>query len=82
VDIRRADLYDADLHPATVVLMFLLPNVYERLLPEFDRMRPGTRIVSHQFRIPGVKPTEARTVPSSDGLDHPVYLYVTPLERE
>jgi SAM-dependent methyltransferase len=82
VDIRRADLFDADLRPATVVLMFLMPSVNERLIPQFDRMRPGTRIVSHQFRIPGVKPTGARAVPASDGLDHPVYLYVTPLERE
>lgn len=82
VEVRQADLFDADLRPASVVLMFLLPSVNERLVPEFDRMRPGTRIVSHNFRIPGIKPAETRTVRASDHLDHPVYLYVTPLVRE
>ncbi|MBX9627608.1 MAG: methyltransferase domain-containing protein [Gemmataceae bacterium] len=81
VTFRRADLFDEDFRPATVVLMYLMTTVNERLVPQFDRMRPGTRIVSHHFRIPGIKPAEKRMIPA-DGLEHPVFVYVTPLERE
>jgi cyclopropane fatty-acyl-phospholipid synthase-like methyltransferase len=44
------DLFEADLGPATVVTLFLLPRVNQELIPKLKReLRPGTRIVSHQF---------------------------------
>ena len=44
------DLFDADISEATVVALFLLPRVNARLMPKLKReLRPGTRIVSHQF---------------------------------
>jgi len=44
------DLFDADISRATVVTLFLLPRTNQDLIPKLKReLRPGTRIVSHQF---------------------------------
>ena len=45
------DLFDVDLAPATVVTMYLLPDFNAKLLPRLLRLRPGTRIVSHDGGI-------------------------------
>jgi SAM-dependent methyltransferase len=83
VTIRQADLFDLDLSPATVVTLFLMPDVNARLVPQLERLRPGSRIVSHQFSMGGVKPRKVLQVHSRDDqLDHTVYLWVTPLEKE
>jgi SAM-dependent methyltransferase len=44
------DLFQADIHEATVVTLFLLPKLNLQLIPKFRReLKPGTRIVSHKF---------------------------------
>jgi cyclopropane fatty-acyl-phospholipid synthase-like methyltransferase len=44
------DLFEADISQATVVTLFLLPRINQELIPKLRReLRPGTRIVSHQF---------------------------------
>jgi len=44
------DLFEADIRPATVVTLFLLPRLNQQLIPKLRReLRPGTRVVSHQF---------------------------------
>ena len=68
----NADLFDADISEATVVTLFLLPRLNVRLMPKLRRqLRPGARIVSHQFDM-GAEwpPDESRDV---DGLT--VYLW-------
>jgi hypothetical protein len=46
------DLFDADLSEATVVAVFLLPRLLDRLLPKLRReLRPGARIVSNQYHF-------------------------------
>ncbi len=54
------DLFDADLRAATVVALFLMPRVNERLVPKLRReLRPGARIVSHQFTLGDEWPPDA-----------------------
>ena len=44
------DLFEADISQATVVTLFLLPRINQDLMPKLkQQLRPGTRIVSHQF---------------------------------
>ena len=44
------DLFEADISEATVVTLFLLPRLNQELMPKLkQQLRPGTRIVSHQF---------------------------------
>ncbi len=51
------NLFDADLHDATVVTLYLLPDVNLRLRPKLLKdLKVGTRIVSHQFDMGDWKP--------------------------
>jgi Methyltransferase domain len=56
---RKADLFTVDLSPADVVTLYLLREVNARLLPQFKQLKPGARVVSYEFDIPGHPP--ART---------------------
>lgn len=48
----EGDLFDVDISPATVVTLYLSPTVNNRLEPKLRaQLRPGARIVSHQFGI-------------------------------
>ena len=60
------DIFDVDLSPATVVTIYLFPEVNARLLPKLRReLRPGTRIVSHQYPIGDWKPDRWTQIESS-----------------
>ncbi len=83
VTIRRADIFTLDLRDADVVAFFLMPTVNVRLIPQLERLKPGSRIVSHAFSMKGAKPAKVIEVPSKeDGLVHVLYLWVTPLQKE
>jgi SAM-dependent methyltransferase len=56
VSIRRENVFDVDLSPATVVTLYLLPEINVRLIPQLEKLRPGSRIVSHDFDMEGVIP--------------------------
>ena len=47
------DLFEADLGKATVVTMYLSPSIMKTLEPRLRALKKGTRIVSHQFAMPG-----------------------------
>jgi SAM-dependent methyltransferase len=50
----EGDLFTADISPATVVTLYLSTSVLRQLEPKLrSELRPGTRIVSHQFWLPG-----------------------------
>lgn len=52
VEFRCQDIFEADFSPATVVTMYLLPDVNSRLRPAILRtLKPGTRVVSHSFDL-------------------------------
>jgi ribosomal protein L11 methylase PrmA len=53
------DLFKADIHEATVVTLYLLQSINERLRPKLVReLKPGTRIVSHVFNMGPEWPAE------------------------
>jgi SAM-dependent methyltransferase len=83
VQVIRGDIFKQDLTPATVVTLYLLPNVNERLRPQLDALRPGTRIVSHMYSIKGARPVKKIEVHSDETrLVHLVYLWVAPIDWE
>src|SRR5215510_912125 len=45
------DLFQTDLREATVITMYLLPTINARLVPTLRALRPGTRIVSHNYDL-------------------------------
>jgi precorrin-6B methylase 2 len=58
----KADLFETDFSDATVVTMFLLPNINMRLRPKLLDMKPGTRIVSNSFTMEDWQPDATETV--------------------
>jgi len=70
----RGDLFQADLSGATVVALYLSPDVMTRLRPRLEALRPGTRIVSHQFTLGDWEPDESMTAEN-----RPAYLWVVPV---
>jgi SAM-dependent methyltransferase len=83
VRIEQRDIFELDLSPASVVALYLLPELNVRLLPQLERLRPGSRIVSHDFDIAGVVPKQELTLqPDPAGPRHGVYLFETPLVRQ
>jgi outer membrane protein assembly factor BamB/protein-L-isoaspartate O-methyltransferase len=82
VTIEKKDLFAADLSGADVIALYLLPRMNTRLLPQLEKLKAGSRIVSHEFPIPGVRPDQEITVKSSeDGVKHTIYLWTTPLKK-
>jgi len=57
VTFRQEDLFKADFREATVITLYLLPDLNVKLRPKlWAEMKPGTRIVSHQFDMGTWKP--------------------------
>jgi SAM-dependent methyltransferase len=52
------DLFTFDFSEATVVTVFLLPQMLAQLLPKFRALTPGARIVSHQYHLGDDRPAE------------------------
>ena len=61
-EFRQADIFEADFSQATVVTMYLLPELNLRLRPTLFAMRPGTRVVSHSFDMGDWQPDEQARV--------------------
>ncbi len=75
VAFHRQDLFKFDISQATVVTMYLLPSVNLRLRPRLlKELKPGTRIVSHDFTMEDWQPDEKSTVRKN------VFLWIVPAE--
>jgi len=86
VTIEQRDIFNVDLSPATVVTLYLLPELNVRLIPQLEKLAPGSRIVSHDFDMEGVDPERTWTVIAKDhaspkNREHYVYLWKTPLKK-
>jgi hypothetical protein len=84
VKIEQRDIFTVDVSPATVVCLYLLPNLNAKLVPQLQKMKPGSRVVTHDFRIPGYKHVKEVRVDAGEGFarEHTVYLYIIPLQKE
>jgi SAM-dependent methyltransferase len=82
VKFEENDLFQADIRPATVVTLFLLPNINIKLKPKLlADLKPGTRIVSNTFDMGDWKPEKEATVGDDDAdtfLSHRLYLWIVP----
>jgi ribosomal protein L11 methylase PrmA len=86
VIIKQQDIFDLDLSKADVITLYLLPRLNVKLIPQLDKLKPGCRIVSHDFDMAGVRPKREISFDANDDKgnrrQHRVYLWVTPLEKE
>jgi precorrin-6B methylase 2 len=81
VTIANRDIFTLDLSKASVVTLYLLPTLNVKLIPQLEKLKPGSRIVSHDFDMKGVKPDKEITF-ETDGEEHTLYLWITPLKKE
>ncbi len=73
-EIRQQDILTVDLSPASVVTMYLLPDVNMKLRPNLlSQLKPGSRVVSHSFDMGDWKPDKVERV---DG--RTIYLWIIP----
>jgi ribosomal protein L11 methylase PrmA len=80
--IEQKDIFTLDLSGANVVTLYLLPSLNVKLIPQLEKLKPGSRIVSHDFDMEGVTPDQTVEVISDNGTQHLVYLWTTPLKKE
>jgi hypothetical protein len=87
VTFKAQDLFETDLRPATVISLYLLPDFNLKLRPTLLALKPGTRVVSHDWDMGDWKPDQTTVVPVPDkkvGLEKSskVHLWVVPARIE
>jgi SAM-dependent methyltransferase len=90
VTIQKADIFTLDLREASVVTLYLLPELNQRLRPQLRQLKPGSRIVSHDFDLRGAKPVVVyrMAAPSEFPLrrkahaQHTIFKWIVPWESE
>jgi hypothetical protein len=81
----EGDVLASDISGASVVTVYLLPFLIDKLQPRFLELKPGTRVVSHAFGMVGWKPDRAEAVRlekphPGQGDESMLYLWVVPAE--
>lgn len=74
VKFLQQDLFKTDLGQANVITMYLLPTVNRRLLPTLLKLKPGTRIVSHDFDLGDWQPDRKVTIRKN------IFLWIVPAQ--
>ncbi len=91
VTIRQADIFTLDLREASVVTLYLLSSLNVKLMPQLEKLKSGSRIVSHDFDMRGAKPVEVYDLTiEGHGFDadavfdngHTIYKWIVPWEKE
>ena len=82
VSIEQRDIFTLDLSEASVITLYLLESLNVKLIPQLEKLKPGTRIVSHDFGMQGiVTPDKTVTVATDNHQRHTIYLWVAPLTK-
>jgi SAM-dependent methyltransferase len=80
VTVERKDVLKADLQEASVVTLYMGKELNARLIPQLRQLRPGARIVSHEFDIGDLPPDKVvRMTSRFSGRRHTLYLWICPL---
>jgi cyclopropane fatty-acyl-phospholipid synthase-like methyltransferase len=78
IKLIHGDLLEADLSNADVVTIYLMTTSNESLRPRLEKyLKPGARVVSHDYKVPGWKPTQVEETQANSHA-HMIYLYVMP----
>ncbi|HKJ67889.1 MAG TPA: class I SAM-dependent methyltransferase, partial [bacterium] len=80
---RQENIFRADISEASVVTMYLLSSVNKRLRPRlFEQLKPGTRIVSHQFDMGEWEPENSVAMEGPSGTLHEIFMWIMPARVE
>jgi precorrin-6B methylase 2 len=81
ITFENKDIFKLDLSKASVITLYLLPKLNVRLVPQLEKMKKGSRIVSHGFDMEGYKPDQKIIVMSGD-LERDLFLWTIPLKKD
>jgi predicted O-methyltransferase YrrM len=83
VRVEQRDLFTVDLSGADIVTLYLLPQLNAKLLPQLGALRPGARVISHDFAIAGVIPDRVvQDYLPRLNLYKTYFLYTAPLRQQ
>ena len=75
VEFREQDALTVDLAEATVVTLYMLPEFNAKLRPKLKKLKPGARVVSHDFGIEGWAPAKTEKMAMGAMHAHTLYLW-------
>lgn len=78
VQFLQQDLFQTDLRDATVITLYLLPELNQKLRPQLLALKPGTRVVSHAFDMGEWKPDQVALVRRPKSVPRLVYYWIIP----
>jgi SAM-dependent methyltransferase len=83
VTIEQKNVLAVDLEGVSVVTIYMGTEINAQLIPQLSRLKPGARIVSHNFGIGDIPPDKSVTMASRyDGYAHRIHLWRCPLVKE
>ncbi len=81
VRIEHQDIFKLDLREATVITLYLLPEMNIKLIPQLEKLKDGSRIVCHEFALTDIQYDRLVTITTQpDGVPRDIYLYTLPLK--
>ena len=79
ITIIESDMFTVDVHPADVVFLYLTTSANEKVKPKLEsELKPGARVVSHDYEILGWKPVKTENFCENPQLGYPshtIYVY-------
>ena len=82
VRIIQADIFTVDISEADVLPIYLLPEMNLQLVPQLETLKPGSRLVFHNYDLEGFVPDKkVEIISNEDNSIHRLWLHTTPLKR-
>ncbi|MFC4874657.1 SAM-dependent methyltransferase [Negadavirga shengliensis] len=78
VSFYEGDVFEVDFSEASVLTLYLFPEVNLKLRPRIQKMAPGTKIVSHNYDMGDWEPDLTKEIMGPDGRKHVLYLWKIP----
>lgn len=74
----QGDLFELDFSEATVLILYLFPDINLKLRPKIWNLPKGTRVISHRFDMGDWRPDQVNKVTLEDGKEHVLYFWRVP----
>ena len=82
VRIIQADIFTVDISEADVLPIYLLPEMNLKLVPQLETLKPGSRLVFHNYDLEGFVPDrKVEIISNEDNSTHRLWLHTIPLKR-
>ncbi|PRY85152.1 class I SAM-dependent methyltransferase [Mongoliibacter ruber] len=74
----QGDLFELDFSDATILVLYLFPDINLKLRPKIWQLPKGTRVISHRFDMGDWRPDEVKKITLEDGKEHVLFFWRVP----